>query len=259
MATPSRTTHAHSFNAAAAQYAANRPSYPPPLFDAIENIATRPLAGSRAIDVGAGTGIATTLLHQRGAHVLAVEPGDGMTTQFRRTHPHIPIIRGNGDALPLATASADFITYAQAWHWTDPARSLPEAMRVLRPGGALALWWNTSASDVPWIAAQSQRIDAYMGGDVTTVRGSGRRTRTEEVFAGAPHHPDCTLRELRWSRTVPIDTHLANIGSHSVFLVLGEEATHTFLTEERALLLDTFPNGMIEEVYDVVLIVVPRP
>ncbi|MEW2396233.1 class I SAM-dependent methyltransferase [Streptomyces sp. NPDC046862] len=259
MTTSARSDHAHSFNAAAAQYAANRPSYPPALFDAIEDMAARPLTGSRTIDVGAGTGIATTLLHQRGAHVLAVEPGDGMTTQFRRTHPHIPIVRGYGDALPLATASADFITYAQAWHWTDPARSLPEAMRVLRPGGALALWWNTSAADVPWIEAQSLRINTYIGGDVTTVRGSGRRARTAEVFAGAPHQPECTVRTLRWSRTVPIDIHLANIGSHSVFLVLGDEPTHTFLTQERTLLLDTFPSGMIEEIYDVVLIVVPRP
>ena len=41
---PLRTTHAHSFNAAAAQYAANRPSYPPPLFDAI-----------RALEEGVGS------------------------------------------------------------------------------------------------------------------------------------------------------------------------------------------------------------
>lgn len=35
-------TRAHSFNAAAAQYAANRPSYPPTLFDTMENAAGHP-------------------------------------------------------------------------------------------------------------------------------------------------------------------------------------------------------------------------
>lgn len=94
------TTRAHSFNAAAAQYAASRPSYPPALFDAIEELAGRTLAGARAADIGAGTGIATALLHDRGAEVVAVEPGDGMAEQFRLAHPDIPIIRGDGNDLP---------------------------------------------------------------------------------------------------------------------------------------------------------------
>jgi ubiquinone/menaquinone biosynthesis C-methylase UbiE len=133
---PSHTARAHSFNAVAAQYAAVRPSYPPALFDTIETLAARPLTGSRTVDVGAGTGISTSLLHTRGAHVLAVEPGAGMAAQLRRTHPHILLVRGDGNALPLATTSTDFLTYAQSWHWTDPTRSVPEALRVLRPGGS---------------------------------------------------------------------------------------------------------------------------
>ena len=99
----------------------------------------RPLRNAQVADVGAGTGIATSLLHARGAKVTAVEPGDGMAAEFRRNNPGIPLVRGDGNHLPLATASADFITYAQAWHWTDPAKAGPEARRVLREGGALAL------------------------------------------------------------------------------------------------------------------------
>jgi hypothetical protein len=55
-----------------------------------------------------------------------------------------------------------------------------------------------------------------------------------------------------------VDTHLANIGSHSIFLVLGEEGTEAFLTEERARLLEAFPDGQVEEVYDVLVIVATR-
>lgn len=101
---------AHSFNLAAAQYEASRPSYPPALLDAIEELAV-PLAGSEVADIGAGTGIAS--------------------------------------ALPLAEASRDLITYAQSWQWTDTGRAVPEALRVLRPNGALAIWWNTTALEVP--------------------------------------------------------------------------------------------------------------
>jgi SAM-dependent methyltransferase len=251
MTAPSHAHRARSFDAAAAQYAANRPSYPPALFDAIEELADRPLTGARVVDVGAGTGIATGLLHQRGADVLAVEPGDGMAAQFRRHHPHIPIVRGNGNALPLATASADFLTYAQAWHWTDPTRAVPEALRVLRPGGALALWWNTTPLDIPWRAAQADRIDRRFGANpATETNGSGARA----ALADPTGRLTFTRRQVRWSRRVPVDTHLANIGSHSIFLVHGKAAGAAFLAEEREHLLAAFPDGTVEETYDVDLL-----
>ncbi|POX47777.1 class I SAM-dependent methyltransferase [Streptomyces sp. Ru72] len=257
MTAPSRAARAHSFNAAAAQYAANRPSYPPALFDALEDLADRPLAGARVADIGAGTGIATALLRARSAHVLAVEPGAGMADQFRRSLPDVPLLRGDGNALPLATASVDVLTFAQSWHWTDPARSVPEALRVLRPGGALALWWNMDAQDVPWITEQADRIKRFFGTEQATKNGAGG-THIGLAFQGAPEVPAHARRVIRWSRTIPVDTHLANIGSHSIFLVGGEERAGAFLAEERDHLLKTFPDGRVEEAYDVVLIVARR-
>ncbi|MGW6571327.1 class I SAM-dependent methyltransferase [Streptomyces sp. NPDC054945] len=235
------TTRARSFDAAAASYAAHRPSYPPALFDAVEHLTGRPLAGARVADVGAGTGIATTLLRERGAEVVAVEPGDGMSAEFRRTHPDIPIVRGDGDRLPLATDSVDLITYAQAWHWTDPARSVPEARRVLRPGGALAIWWNDTDATVPWIAEQEQRLRVFF-----EVEGQTYRTLPEGLGEFA-------TRSVTWTRRITLDDHLANLASHSAFLVLGEARTRAYLAGERELLNGLFPDGIVEEQYVVSL------
>ncbi|MER6432884.1 class I SAM-dependent methyltransferase [Streptomyces sp900105245] len=251
---PSHAARAHSFNAAAAQYAANRPSYPPALFDTVEELAGRSLSGARVVDVGAGTGIATALLHGRGADVLAVEPGAGMAAEFRRALPHIPIVRGNGNALPVAGAHADFVTYAQAWHWTDPARAVPEALRVLRPGGSLALWWNGDALDVPWLVEAAGRIGRFLGTDIVAQQRDG--TRPE--LADPSGRLGFSRRVVRWSRRVPVDTHLANIGSHSAFLLTPEDSRNAFLQAERGHLLEVFPDGVVEEVYDVLLLLATK-
>ncbi|MET9661463.1 methyltransferase domain-containing protein [Streptomyces sp. NPDC006510] len=248
----SATPRALSFDRAAAQYAAARPGYPPAIFDAVEELAHRPLRGARAIDVGAGTGISTRLLHERGALVTAVEPGVGMAAELHRSLPLLPVVRGDGNHLPLATASADLITYAQAWHWTDPALAAAEALRVLRPGGALALWWNVSDHSVPWIAGQDARLRRFFGaGD--SAHGSAVRSRD------LPSGLDFAHRRVPWTRRVSLDTHLANLGSHSAFLVLGAEPAQRFLAEERDRLAELFPDGTVEESYAVDLSVAISP
>jgi len=248
------TTRAHSFNAAAAQYAAARPSYPPALFDAIEELTGRPLAGSRVVDVGAGTGIATARLRERGADVIAVEPGKGMAAEFRRTPPGVPVVRGSGNVLPLADHRIDLLTYAQAWHWTVPAHSFPEAVMVRRPAGAPCLWRIPSAFVAPWIAGAGELPARHFGLDVSAEKRTlGSHTAD---FAG---RLDVVRRDIRWSRRVSLDTHLANLGSHSLFLVQGEERSAAYLAEERRHVLDVFPDGIVEETYDILLLLATTP
>ncbi len=188
--------------------------------------------------------------------MIAVEPGDGMAAEFRRTLPDLPIVRGDGNALPLADASRDLITYAQSWHWTDTDRSVPEALRVLRPGGTLALWWNTTAFDVPWIAAQAERITIRCGARSVP---RARPDDSSAVRLAGLSGLHSTRRQVRWSRAVPLDTHLANITSHSAFLVLGEPGTQAFLADERSRLREIFPDGTVEETYLVDLLVATAP
>ncbi|MER6045939.1 methyltransferase domain-containing protein [Streptomyces sp. NPDC001793] len=249
-------SRAHSFNSVAAQYEASRPSYPAALFDVVEEFLGRALAGARVADVGAGTGIATALLCERGADVVAVEPGEAMAGEFRRVLPDVPIVRGDGNALPLADASHDLVTYAQSWQWTDTGRSVPEALRVLRPGGVLAIWWNTTAFDVPWSSAQHERIARHCG---VPPRSSVRPDDREAVRLAGLTGLRVVRRQIRWQRRVSLDTHLANIGSRSAFLVLDQAANRAFLAEERRRLREVFPEEAVAETYVVDLLVAGRP
>ncbi|MGI5341076.1 class I SAM-dependent methyltransferase [Streptomyces sp. CA-181903] len=248
---------ARSFDTAAAQYASARPSYPPALLDAVEELSGRRLVGARVADVGAGTGIATALLCARGAEVIAVEPGAAMARQCREALPGVPVVLGDGNALPLVGSSFDLVTYAQSWQWTHPAQSVPEALRVLRPAGALAIWWNTTAFDVPWIRAQRERIARATRG--TAPAPATRPGDEDAVRLAGLTGLRVARRQLRWSRTVSLDVHLGNIGSRSAFLLLDEGRRRAFFAAERAVLRAAFPDEVVEETYVVDLLVALRP
>ncbi|MEU2797216.1 MULTISPECIES: class I SAM-dependent methyltransferase [unclassified Streptomyces] len=239
-----KPVQARSFDAIAAAYDTHRPSYPPALFDAVEELAGVKLAGARVADVGAGTGLGTARLYERGARVTAVEPGDGMAEQFARSLPDVPVVRGDGNSLPLRTGSMDLITYAQSWHWTDPARSVPEARRVLRRGGALALWWNDGDPSVEWLVDQENRMRVFFGAEVPAVPNRRGRFR-----AALPDGLGFRTRQVAWSRRVPLDAHIANMATHSDFLIGDPAAVRAFFDRERALLAGLFPDGQVEEAY----------
>jgi hypothetical protein len=158
--------------------------------------------------------------------------------------------------MPLAATSVDVVTYAQSWQWTDPARSVPEAMRVLRAGGALAIWWNTTAFDVPWIREQHDRIASHCG---VAAKPAVPLSDSEAVRLAGLTGLRVTRRRLRWSRTVSLDVHLANIGSCSALLVFDGASRRAFLDDERRRLQRAFPRHELDEVYVADLVVALRP
>jgi len=131
-----------SFGAEAAAYDAARPSYPG---DAVQWSLGPDV--SRVLDLGAGTGKLTAVVHSLGLSTVAVEPDDAM-----RAHVPGESLAGTAEAIPLPDASVDAVVIGQAFHWMDPSRALPEMVRVLRPGGSLGMFWNMFDDAVPWVA-----------------------------------------------------------------------------------------------------------
>jgi SAM-dependent methyltransferase len=246
------------FGAVAGTYAHARPAYPAELYRSLAELAGRALGGALVVDVGAGTGIAARQMRDRGARIVAIEPSAGMLAELAATSPGVQVIRGDGHALPLRADSTDFITYAQAWHWVDPARAVPELRRVLRPGGTFAAWWNITVRTTSWAREQERRMIAacprYHEG-----RDRYPSPRVDELTTLQKLRPfGSALRtvEFGWDRQVPLDVHLTNLNSKSYVASLGPSRAAAFLDAERAALLARFPGGMITESYKTTLVAV---
>ncbi len=153
MVTRSSQDPSLSFGSAAAAYERGRPSYPPEAIDWL-----LPAGARDVLDLGAGTGKLTTRLVERGLDVVAVDPIPEMLEVLRASLPETLALLGTAEEIPLAHNSVDAVLVAQAWHWVDPARAIPEVARVLRPGGRLGLVWNTRDERLGWVRELGQII-----------------------------------------------------------------------------------------------------
>lgn len=239
------------FDSVAAQYAAARPDYPAELFDAIGAALPRPWPRAAVLDVAAGTGISTRQLAERAGRTVAVELSAAMLGQLVASSPGIPAVQGSGNALPVRDGSMDLITYAQAFHWVTPERAVPEVLRVLRPDGVLAMWWNRTDRSSKWEVEQERRISA--------INTSWGNTRLESEFVETLFEK-FGLRVARhtfhWQREIGVEDHLLNLTSKSYVAALADR--DAFIATERSHLLEEFPSGQLTERFTTYLFLISR-
>ena len=183
-----------AFGEAAELYDRSRPGYPEPLFDDVLEAVP---GATRVLEAGAGTGHVTAALAARGVAVEAIEPDPRMAAVARRRCAGLPVRvlerrfeDWDGDA-----GSFEVVACGQAWHWIEPARGAAVAAAALRPGGALAVWWNRPravaggtldavrrvyAAEAPELLDTTSLLDVQPGVDVPApLPGFGPwRTRT---------------------------------------------------------------------------------
>lgn len=143
-----------SFGGVAASYERGRPGYPR---EAVEwLVGTEPVS---VLELGAGTGKLTEILVDLGHDVFATDPDAAMLDVLSAKLPDVRATQGTAEQIPASDGLYDIVVASQAFHWFDASRALPEIVRVLRPGGRLALVWNARDERIPWV----RKLGALVG------------------------------------------------------------------------------------------------
>jgi SAM-dependent methyltransferase len=139
------------------------------------------------LDLACGTGYFSAWMARRGARVVALDMSAEQLASARRCQatrgPVFPLLLADAEQVPLAADRFDLVLSEHgAAAWCDPDRWVPEAARVLRPGGRLIFLTNSLLSSLCVPSESGPAGDQLLRGqrDVARVRWPG---------GGAEHHP----------------------------------------------------------------------
>jgi ubiquinone/menaquinone biosynthesis C-methylase UbiE len=122
-----------------------------------------PVKGRDVLEMGCGAARWSIALSAAGARGIGIDISSSQLakarTLARRERSRVALVRGNAESLPFADASFDIVFCDWgAMTFCDPYRTVPEAARVLRPGGRFV--FSTSS---PFRSVVQDRVKGGMG------------------------------------------------------------------------------------------------
>ncbi len=220
------TDPSRSFGSVVDAYDRARPTYP--------REAAAWLVGEQpttVLELGAGTGKLTEVLVGLGHDVHATDPDEQMLARLRENLPDVRTSVAGAEDIPAPDASYDVVVVAQAFHWFDHEKALPEIARVLKPGGRLAVVWNQRDERIPWV----RRLGVIIG--------TQDQQRSDAVLVTSPLFGFVEDHEFRHWQVVDRESIQDLALSRSNVAVLDEEQRAAKLAEVLAF-YDDYGRGM---------------
>ncbi len=150
------------------------------------------IPGSWVLDAASGTGLVARALAGRNLRVVALDPSRAMVrrgveaVRAAGLDDRIRFVAGRAEALPFADGTFDAVTFTYLLRYVeDPAATVTELARVLRPGGVMAAlefhvperpwahagWWVHTRAVMPalgWLVSPDwHRTGRFLGRDVS--------------------------------------------------------------------------------------------
>ena len=240
-------------------YRVHRPGYPSETLDVLRGHVLDGVADPRLlIDVGSGTGISTRALRAvfgPGPRVVGVEPGNDMRATAAAEDGGVEYVDARAEEIPFPDASAALVLTAQAVHWFDRPAFYAEAVRLLEPGGALAVLSNDRDLRSAFTDEHERLLERRSPGYDRHYRSYdlvGELSATEGLDGAAVH-------TFGWTRELTPDGYLGMAMSSSRMAAAAREIGEDRLrTELRAIADHHFPDGRILIPYTTRLVLARR-
>src|SRR5689334_7179727 len=183
-------------------------------------------------DVGCGTGRALQALASTApphTQFIGIDPAENMcriAAEKAAANKAVQIRLGAFEKIPLETASVDYLYSILAFHWvTDPAASVAEIARVLKPNGEMDLFFIGRDNGREFIQKTSAIFLKYMGPalllDSARLRKQITRQAATDLFSKAFESPRLSVEESfttyydtlegHWSWWVRVEGHFVKI------------------------------------------------
>jgi SAM-dependent methyltransferase len=224
------------FTGLATDYSQYRPDYSTSVLNGMIGLLEKPLKNIDFVDVGAGTGIWTRMVHNRGVNsTIAIEPNEDMLSNGKADSKDLTInwISGTAEQTGLSDHSCDWLTMASSFHWANFDVAMKEFQRVIRPGGRLSVLWNPRLIEVNPLLVE---IEAHLDLIQPNIKrvSSGRSGITEglsERFWNCPFFEDIVYLEGRHSINMSKARYIGAWRSvNDLRVQLGKEGFDAFLS-----------------------------
>lgn len=159
-------------------------------------------------DIGAGTGMLAALFLAHGNSVRAVEPNRAMREACEDLLPQFPNLKcidGSAEETGLPDRCADILTVGQALHWFHLSRARAEFLRILRPGGWCAVFYNERRASGDAFHDGYERILQEFGTDYETVRSKYPQQGPLAEFFRSENAARATMRQASFPNTQEFD------------------------------------------------------
>ena len=246
-----------SFDTIASLYDEFRPEYPPELVEAVINLSGI-LDSGRILEIGSGTGKATRLFARRGYSIHCIEQGRNLTAVAARNLMEWPGVTFETNRFEESRdhfSEFDLVMCAQAFHWIPKEIGYLKAARALKPGGALALFWNMYPGFHGQIDTDLDRIYKAIAPGLDNPRTDSEEViqeRLQDINASGCYGK-VTLERFPWSQTYLTREYLGLLNTYSDHLRLPA-ATRQRLFAAISATIDAHA-GLVERNYVTVLYV----